>query len=135
MVFRPRRRASYVKLPALRPRLPRCTATPGTSRASRVAESRKQLSAAPKNRARERFRIPILSLWTGAESWERMDQESTFLTTAEVARLLGKTPAAVRAAANAGRLPLAMRTPSGQRLFSREAVERLLRDGREDRTP
>jgi hypothetical protein len=47
------------------------------------------------------------------------------LTTAEVARELDLTPAAVRAAARGGRIGIAMQTASGQRLFAREELERV----------
>jgi DNA-binding transcriptional MerR regulator len=48
------------------------------------------------------------------------------MTVAEVGRSLDPplTPAAVRAAANAGRLPVATKTESGVRLFDRADVER-----------
>jgi excisionase family DNA binding protein len=52
---------------------------------------------------------------------------SDFLTSAEAARLLDLTRATVRTLANAGRLPIAIRTPSGFRLFTRDAIEHLRR--------
>jgi len=48
------------------------------------------------------------------------------LTTAEFAREDGRTPAAIRAAARAGRIRVAVQTSSGQRLFTREELERVL---------
>ena len=53
-----------------------------------------------------------------------------FLTSSDVSKLGGgnPTPAAVRAAANAGRLPVAATTPGGVRLFRREAVLRFLKE-------
>ncbi len=61
-----------------------------------------------------------------------MKHAESYLTTAEAARLLDLTPASVRAVANAGRLAVAIRTPSGFRLFRRDAVEqfRLAREAR-----
>ena len=46
-----------------------------------------------------------------------------FLLSADVGRLLGITPAAVRQAANTGRLPVAAVTEGGVRLFAREEIE------------
>lgn len=51
-----------------------------------------------------------------------------FLTPAEAARILNLTPDGVRLAADTGRLPVAARTASGRRLFSREQVEAFKRD-------
>jgi DNA-binding transcriptional MerR regulator len=48
-----------------------------------------------------------------------------YLTTADAGRILDLTPAAVRLAASDGRLRVAVVTPSGQRLYSREDVEAL----------
>jgi DNA-binding transcriptional MerR regulator len=45
------------------------------------------------------------------------------MTVADVARELNRTPAAVRASANAGHLPVAMKTASGMRLFDPTAVQ------------
>lgn len=50
-----------------------------------------------------------------------------FLTPAEVARLAGVTPAAVRLWADSGRLPV-LRTPAGLRLFRRIDVVHHLAD-------
>jgi DNA-binding transcriptional MerR regulator len=47
------------------------------------------------------------------------------LTTADFAREVGRTPAAIRAAARDGRIRVAVRTASGQRLFTREELERV----------
>ena len=49
------------------------------------------------------------------------------LTPADAARILGVTPAAVRDMARRGRLAVAVLTHGGNRLFRREAVERLAR--------
>jgi hypothetical protein len=46
-----------------------------------------------------------------------------WLTKADVGRLLGLTPSAIRAAAIAGRLTVAATTATGVRLFRREDVE------------
>ena len=46
------------------------------------------------------------------------------LTTADVARILGVVPATVRLMERDGRLP-ALKTPGGQRLFTRSDVEHL----------
>lgn len=48
-----------------------------------------------------------------------------YFTSADAARVLGVTPAAVRAMAKAGRLPVALRTESGIQLFSTTDVERV----------
>ncbi len=53
-----------------------------------------------------------------------------FLTPAEVARLAGVTPAAVRLWADQGRLPV-LRTPAGLRLFRRADVVHHIADRRE----
>jgi DNA-binding transcriptional MerR regulator len=50
-----------------------------------------------------------------------MDSNEELLTPAEVARLGGVTPAAVRLWADQGRLPV-LRTPAGLRLFRRVDV-------------
>lgn len=57
-----------------------------------------------------------------------MEHASDLLTPADVARLAGGaiTPAAVRRAADKGRLEIAARTVGGVRLFERRDVERLL---------
>lgn len=47
------------------------------------------------------------------------------MTTAEVARELNLTPAAVRAAARGGRIGVECVTASGQRLFARDELERV----------
>ncbi len=44
------------------------------------------------------------------------------LETSDVARLLHLTPAAIRAMVRRGRLPVAVRTPRGARLFRRADV-------------
>jgi DNA-binding transcriptional MerR regulator len=51
-----------------------------------------------------------------------------FLLTADVARLVGLTPAAVREAADSGRLAVAETSEGGVRLFRREDVERFCRE-------
>jgi DNA-binding transcriptional MerR regulator len=56
------------------------------------------------------------------------------LLTHDVARMLGRTPATVRAWAKHGLLKPAATTPSGCRLFKRCDVERLLRQ-RKTRRP
>jgi DNA-binding transcriptional MerR regulator len=48
------------------------------------------------------------------------------LCVADVARLVGLTPAAIRSAARAGRIHVEARTPSGVRLFDRAEVQRFL---------
>ena len=53
---------------------------------------------------------------------------SEFMLAAEVARLVGLTPAAVRAAAKSGRLAVAETTDSGVRLFRKDDVEAYLKD-------
>ncbi|HVL66530.1 MAG TPA: hypothetical protein VM364_04625 [Vicinamibacterales bacterium] len=45
------------------------------------------------------------------------------LQSADAARLLDLTPEAIRIAARQGRIAVAMETPRGVRLFTREAVE------------
>ena len=62
-------------------------------------------------------------------------ESSAYLTTADAGRLLNLTPAAIRLAANTGRLAVAMRTSSGQRLFSRDAVEEFKLAHRDQRRP
>jgi hypothetical protein len=68
-----------------------------------------------------------------------MKHPSKLMTPADVARLSGGTitPAAVRKAADEGRLELAGRTLGGVRLFEREKVESFLaaRILRESRVP
>jgi excisionase family DNA binding protein len=57
---------------------------------------------------------------------EKLDQqEDLLLTPADVGRILGLTPDAVRALNNKGRLP-ALKTVGGRRLFRRSDVEKLL---------
>jgi excisionase family DNA binding protein len=51
------------------------------------------------------------------------------LTTADAARILGVVPATVRLLERAGKLP-ALKTPSGQRLFQRDEVQRVADDRR-----
>jgi DNA-binding transcriptional MerR regulator len=51
-----------------------------------------------------------------------------FLLTADVARLVGVTPAAVRAAAISGRLAVAATSEGGVRLFRRTDVEQFCRE-------
>ncbi len=58
------------------------------------------------------------------------DNSEDFLTPAEVARLAGVTPAAVRLWADSGRLPV-LRTPAGLRLFRRADVNHHLTDRQE----
>lgn len=53
---------------------------------------------------------------------------SEFLLSADVARLVGITPASVRHLASLGRLPVAAVTESGVRLFRKADVERLRRE-------
>jgi hypothetical protein len=53
---------------------------------------------------------------------------SMYLLSADVARLLGVTPAAVREAAISGRLSIAATTRGGVRLFDKVAVERFRRE-------
>jgi DNA-binding transcriptional MerR regulator len=55
-----------------------------------------------------------------------------FLTSSEAARILGLTPASVRAIERAGKLP-ALKTVTGVRLFELEEVERLAEARRERR--
>lgn len=57
---------------------------------------------------------------------------SRYLTTADVARLLGLVPATVRLLARAGRLPHTA-TASGTRLYRLDDVERLARERAEAR--
>ena len=53
-----------------------------------------------------------------------MNNEITeLMTAADVARQTGRTPAAVRLAADTGRIEVAMRTLGGIRLFTPAAVE------------
>ncbi len=47
------------------------------------------------------------------------------LETADVGRVLGLTPAGVRALVRAGRLRPSVVTPRGARLFTREIIDRL----------
>jgi len=47
-----------------------------------------------------------------------MDQRSRFITISELARMCGKSPDAIRKSADAGKIPIAMRLESGERLFS-----------------
>lgn len=47
------------------------------------------------------------------------------MTTAEVGRRLGVTPATVRLMARRGELPIAVQSASGVRLFEEQAVEAL----------
>jgi hypothetical protein len=54
--------------------------------------------------------------------------EGKFLLAADVARLAGITPAAVRAAAISGRLAVAATSERGVRLFRRSDVERFCRE-------
>jgi DNA-binding transcriptional MerR regulator len=58
-----------------------------------------------------------------------MDTVSTDLfLTSDVARECDLTPAAIRAAADTGRLEVAWRTAGGVRLFARDAIERFRQD-------
>ncbi len=50
-------------------------------------------------------------------------QVNSLLATADVARILDRTPAAVRGYAREGKLQVAAVTPGGQRLFKVEDVE------------
>lgn len=56
-----------------------------------------------------------------------MSQEEEFLTKAQVARLVGLSPASIRLAAEAGKLAVAARTVAGARLFRLADVEAYLR--------
>jgi hypothetical protein len=51
-----------------------------------------------------------------------MEQAETLLTKSDAAREAHRTPAAIRAAAESGRLRVAMRTLSGTRFFRLEDV-------------
>jgi excisionase family DNA binding protein len=57
------------------------------------------------------------------------------LTPADAARILGLTPASVRALADRGRLAIAAVTRGGNRLFRRQAVEALARLRESQRRP
>ena len=59
--------------------------------------------------------------------------QAELLMTADVAKLAGVTPAAVRQWAETGRLKAAVRTVSGVRLYERGEVERLIAQRRKDR--
>lgn len=50
----------------------------------------------------------------------------SYLTVAEVARVIGKTPARVRQLADSGEMP-ALRTATGVRFFEASAVKRYLK--------
>lgn len=52
----------------------------------------------------------------------------TLIESADAARILHVTPARVRQLALVGRLPVAVTTPRGARLFTRDAVEALARE-------
>jgi hypothetical protein len=69
-------------------------------------------------------------------TWEGSHMDE-FLLAADVAKLIGRTPATVREAASEGRLPVAALTPAGVRLFRRADVERFCRErkGRSDADP
>jgi DNA-binding transcriptional MerR regulator len=56
-----------------------------------------------------------------------MRHREAYLSTADAARLLGVTPAAVRGTARRGALPVATTTESGIRLFHRAEVAALAR--------
>jgi DNA-binding transcriptional MerR regulator len=51
----------------------------------------------------------------------------TLLSTCDVAKLAGVTPEAVRQWARAGRLPVAVQSESGMRMYRRADAERLIR--------
>lgn len=55
----------------------------------------------------------------------------TYLTTGDAARVLDVTPAAVRAMADRGDLPVAGETEGGIRLFKRETVVELAEEREE----
>jgi DNA-binding transcriptional MerR regulator len=60
---------------------------------------------------------------------------NALLASADVARILDRTPAAVRQYARDGKLPVSALTPGGQRLFSLEDVTALKqRLGERDRS-
>jgi hypothetical protein len=52
------------------------------------------------------------------------------LETADVARLLQRTPAAIRAMVNRGRIPIAVTTPRGARLFRRADIDAIVKSMR-----
>lgn len=63
-----------------------------------------------------------------------MDNLKELLTVADVSRVVQDlTPAGVRAAADSGRIRVALRTPSGVRLFTRPDAERFARERRQQR--
>lgn len=53
-----------------------------------------------------------------------------YLSSADAARMLGVTPAAVRAMAKRGRLAVAVKTDGGIQLFTVEEVQRVLQKRR-----
>jgi hypothetical protein len=53
------------------------------------------------------------------------------LETADVARLLERTPAAIRVMVRLGKIPVAFTTPRGGRLFRRVDIEMLIRNRRQ----
>jgi len=57
------------------------------------------------------------------------------LTVADVGRLIGRTPDAIRKAANAGRIKVALRTEGGVRLFALREVGRFALLVRKRRRP
>ena len=57
-----------------------------------------------------------------------------FLSSADAARILNITPAAVRLAALQNRIPVAAVTPGGVRLFARRDIEQLARERAARRT-
>ena len=59
------------------------------------------------------------------------DGKLELIETADVARLLERTPAAIRAMVNRGKIPIAVTTPRGARLFRRVDIELLVRNRRQ----
>jgi hypothetical protein len=52
--------------------------------------------------------------------------EVELIETADVARLLQRTPAAIRAMVNRGKIPVAVTTPRGARLFRRSDIDAIV---------
>jgi excisionase family DNA binding protein len=61
-------------------------------------------------------------------------QASTLLTASEAARILNKSVQTVREWADQGRLPM-VRTAAGWRMFDRQEIERIAREGVAAATP
>ena len=53
--------------------------------------------------------------------------DAELIETADVARLLERTPATVRVMVKAGKIPVAVTTPRGARLFRRSDIEAFIR--------